>query len=93
MKTLNLASWFLLGTVSSSLLTWGGMLTPALQAPALTLYGLLLLCWILCWLLDDVLVERLGIDLLNYRAILIAFVIAFLFGGLVQWLGGQELMY
>lgn len=92
MKTINLTAWFLLGTASSSLLAWAGMLAPATQAPALALYGLLLLCWVLCWLLDDVLIERLSIDLLNYRAILIASAIAFLFGGLVQWLGAQELM-
>jgi hypothetical protein len=85
-KVMFLASRFLVGIITSSLVSWVMSLHPALITPGLALYFLALVGWVVAWLVDDSAIKFLKTDLNDYSAVLIGLAVAVVLGGLITWL-------
>lgn len=62
---------FLMVAVASSFFCWLATLHPQALHFIRAIYALLLCLWALGWILDDALIARFKIDVLQYRAILV----------------------
>ncbi|MEG4287289.1 hypothetical protein QUB68_29710 [Microcoleus sp. A006_D1] len=71
---------FVMVAVASSLVTWLATLHPTALHFIRALYALTLCLWALGWILDDALIARFKIDVLQYRGILVGSGVAITFG-------------
>jgi hypothetical protein len=85
-KVMFLASRFLVGIITSSLVSWVMSLHPALTIPGLALYFLALVGWVVAWIIDDAAIKFLKTDINDYSAVLIGLAVAVVVGGVVTWL-------
>ena len=87
-KVMYLGSWFLLGCIISSSITWVGSLHESLQKAAIAIQIVLLAVTSIGWLADDAISAYLKLTQRDYYALLISIKISLITGGVLQWLLG-----
>jgi fucose 4-O-acetylase-like acetyltransferase len=83
-----MATWFLVGCITSSAIAWFGSVHPSFRVIPVALYILLFAVWVICWLVDDAVYPYLKLSQKDYYGLLIAVGVAIALGGLLQWLLG-----
>lgn len=71
-RILNLVSWFLLGSVSFTLLGWVGLLDPHTRLLSGVIFLLFSTLYLIAWICDDAISQYLRIDDLQYKGTLLA---------------------
>ncbi|OLP15616.1 hypothetical protein BST81_25420 [Leptolyngbya sp. 'hensonii'] len=79
-RAIHLTAYFLVGCIASTILAWMGGLHPALTRFAVAIYLLVGMGWLAFLLFDDALLKPFRLTLLEYRAVLIATMVATLIG-------------
>ncbi|WP_341740283.1 hypothetical protein [Microcoleus sp. CAWBG640] len=79
-RAIALFNTFVSCAIASSFLCWIASLNSGLQILVRALYLVVVLCWILGWILDDWLCLKFRITLLDLQGILVAGIVAVLFG-------------
>lgn len=71
-KAIHLLSYFLAGCIASTALSWLAGIHPALVRFAVGVYLLLGVFWVGLFIFDDALLKYFRLNLLEYRAVLVA---------------------
>lgn len=79
-QAMHYIGWFLAGCIASTTLSWLGGFHPVLLRFAVSAYLLLGVCWLAFLLFDDALLKGFRLSLMEYRAVLIATMVATLIG-------------
>ena len=87
-KAMYLGSWFLLGCIASSFISWLGRLHPALTNLMWVIYIFMAVGLGVALLTDDAVRVFLKLPLQEYYALLIAIAFSIVLGGVLSWLLG-----
>ncbi len=85
-KVMHLTSWFLLGCITSSSVTWLGSLHESLYRSAIAINIFLFALTSMAWLADDAVAGYLKLKHQDYYGVLITIKISIVTGGVLQWL-------
>ncbi len=87
-RGIHLASWFLVGCIASSFVSWLGALHPALTRVMWVIYIFVAAALVVALLTDDAVRPFLKLSEHDYYALLIAIAFSVVLGGTLQWLLG-----